>query len=266
MAQTKTVNMIPDDSLPRVSVSQYDVGREVTFKLVEGSEDYLIPIGATAKVQGTKPSGLGFSVDATIAEGRKAVTIESTEGMTDEWGCIDSEVVIFDGEDRLGSANFTLAVERSPHPEGTTDGSAERIIPELTLILQRIEADMEKAEVLQESEAWAVGTRDGVPVSEEDDTYHNNSKWYADQSAEEAEQSRQSALDATAQKNAAAASATAAESAKAGAQSAKADAESAEVAARAAADRAEAVFSIAGSVAFAVNPDSSVTMIFTEEE
>ena len=266
MAQTKSVNMTPNDSLPRVSVSQYDVGREVVFKLAEGSEDYLIPIGATVKVQGTKPSGLGFSVDATIAEGRKAVSVETTSGMTDEWGNIDSEVVVFNGEDRIGSTNFTLAVERSPHPEGTTDGSAEVIIPELTLILQRIEADMAKAEVLQESEAWAVGERDGVPVSQDDDTYHNNSKWYAEKSAEEAEQSRQSALDATAAKNAAAASKTAADGSKdAAAAQASAAAMSAGAAA-AAADRAEAVFSVAGDVAFAVNPDGSVTVTFTEEE
>lgn len=34
----------------------------------------------------------------------------------------------------------------------------------------------------------------------------------------------------------------------------------------AAADRAESVFSIAGDVAFAINPDTSVTVTFTEEE
>lgn len=36
--------------------------------------------------------------------------------------------------------------------------------------------------------------------------------------------------------------------------------------AEAAADRAEATFSVAGSVVFAVNPDTSVTATFTEEE
>lgn len=32
----------------------------------------------------------------------------------------------------------------------------------------------------EDSEAWAVGTRDGVPVSSDDPTYHNNSKWYSE--------------------------------------------------------------------------------------
>lgn len=34
------------------------------------------------------------------------------------------------------------------------------------------------------AEAWAVGTRDGIPVTTEDETYHNNSKWYAEESGE----------------------------------------------------------------------------------
>lgn len=33
----------------------------------------------------------------------------------------------------------------------------------------------------EESEAWAVGERNGVPVSPDDVTYHNNSKYYAEQ-------------------------------------------------------------------------------------
>lgn len=42
----------------------------------------------------------------------------------------------------------------------------------------------------EESEAWAVGERQGVPVTEGDDTYQNNSKYYSQQS----ESSAQSAL------------------------------------------------------------------------
>ena len=55
---------------------------------------------------------------------------------------------------------------------------------------------MEKAEVLQESEAWAVGERDGVPVPEEDGTYHNNSKYYKEQAEESATTAREAADEA----------------------------------------------------------------------
>lgn len=37
------------------------------------------------------------------------------------------------------------------------------------------------------AEAWAVGERRGVPVAEGDQTYHNNSKYYAEQAEAEAE-------------------------------------------------------------------------------
>lgn len=37
------------------------------------------------------------------------------------------------------------------------------------------------------AEAWAVGERHGVPVGSSDQTYHNNSKYYAEQAGGEAE-------------------------------------------------------------------------------
>ena len=35
---------------------------------------------------------------------------------------------------------------------------------------------------IEEAEAWARGTKDGEPVSSSDPTYHNNSKYYSEQS------------------------------------------------------------------------------------
>ena len=34
--------------------------------------------------------------------------------------------------------------------------------------------------ISEQGEAWAVGTRGGVPVGPTDETYHNNAKWYAE--------------------------------------------------------------------------------------
>lgn len=50
-------------------------------------------------------------------------------------------------------------------------------------------------EAKQVSEAWAVGERNGEPVEEDDPTYHNNSKYYAEQSALSAQASENSAED-----------------------------------------------------------------------
>ena len=39
----------------------------------------------------------------------------------------------------------------------------------------------------EESEAWAIGERNGIPVLDDDETYQNNSKWYAQQSENSAD-------------------------------------------------------------------------------
>lgn len=46
-----------------------------------------------------------------------------------------------------------------------------------------ITVDMQDSANVQRAEAWAVGTRHGTPVSSEDPTYHNNSKYYAEEAA-----------------------------------------------------------------------------------
>ena len=144
MAQVKNINMTPDTILPYLKLSQYDVGREISFVMKDGSQEYTVPSGATVKLEGTKPSGLGFTITCTV-DGSTATAV-TTAGMTDEWGPVVAELVVRQGDNRLGSSNVRFDIERSPHPEGTTDGSAEQIIPALTLLLSQIEEDLDDAE------------------------------------------------------------------------------------------------------------------------
>ena len=62
-----------------------------------------------------------------------------------------------------------------------------------------MEVDMGSAASENNAEAWAVGERKGVPVSETDQTYHNNSKYYAQQAGaiieEAAEEAVQQAVE-----------------------------------------------------------------------
>lgn len=48
-------------------------------------------------------------------------------------------------------------------------------------IEMEMEVEMGDASSESNAEAWAVGERKGVPVNETDQTYHNNSKYYAQQ-------------------------------------------------------------------------------------
>ena len=92
-----------------------------------------------------------------------------------------------------------------------------------------MEVDMGSAASEYNAEAWAVGERGGVPVDENDQTYHNNSKYYAGRC--------QHAETAAAQAEAAAAAAVIAQGK---AETAQGKAETAQTAAEAAQDAVEA--------------------------
>lgn len=153
------LNLVPASYLPEVHLSQYDIGRTITFTLKDGASDYSVPSGASVTVKATKPSGLGFEVACTFNGG--TVTLVTTETMTPENGRFPAELSIASGNTVIGTSNFIFNIERSPHPEGTIDGDAESLLPELTLLVERIEAAADsvdedtqivtdaKAEVLQ---------------------------------------------------------------------------------------------------------------------
>lgn len=164
MAETRNINITPGGTTPVIHVSQNDVGRSIAMNVTDGDGWYDLT-GSTVKLQGIKPSGLGYTVEGTVSG--HTVTIVTTKQMTDEHGNIASELKVTKNNTVIGTANIILAVERDPHPDHTTDGSLDEIIPTITLIMET-------------AEAYAVGTRSGVPVSSDDPAYQNNAKFYAD--------------------------------------------------------------------------------------
>ena len=131
--QNINVNIVPDNFPQTIRYSQGDIGRQFKINVA----DFDIPVGATVKIQATKPSGFGFSVAGVVSD--NSVTFTTTEEMTDEAGRFQAELQITAGGDVIGTANFLMIGERNPHPEGTTDGSQGTIIPELTLLVERVE-------------------------------------------------------------------------------------------------------------------------------
>ena len=121
-----------------IYVSQYDVGREFKINLTDGTGGYTIPTGAVAKIKGTKPSTLGFTLQGTISG--SSVTFTTTSEMTDEAGRIPVEISLTKDSTILGTKNFYLEVEEATHHPETPDGSREFTIPELTLILEELTA------------------------------------------------------------------------------------------------------------------------------
>lgn len=150
MIQSKTVDITPMKiTLPVIEMSQYDLGREVVIHMKDGS-DWFDLTGYTAKLQGTKPSGFGYTVDGVV-DGHD-ITFASSYDMTSEAGFIPSEVRLTKNGVSLGSLNVILHVEKTPHDVSVTDGSPESIIPEMTELVERAEA---AAEVLLDCSAIA---------------------------------------------------------------------------------------------------------------
>ena len=150
MIQTKTVDITPMKiTLPVIEMSQYDLGRQVIVHMKDGS-DWFDLTGYTAKLQGTKPSGFGYTVDGVV-DGHD-ITFASNYDMTSEAGFIPSEVRLTKDGVSLGSLNVILHVEKTPHDVNVTDGSPETIVPEITELVERAEA---AAEILLDCSATA---------------------------------------------------------------------------------------------------------------
>lgn len=136
MAQKININTTPGQFMPTLYYSQGDIGRTFELALVS-SDGWTVPAGATVEMVATKPSGFGFTVSGTLADG--VATFVTTETMTNEWGRFPAEIRITSGGVVIGTANFYLNGEKDPHPADTIDGDASEIISELTLLVERVE-------------------------------------------------------------------------------------------------------------------------------
>ena len=128
MAQYKNIDIVPDETITRVHLSQVDIGRTLIFYLFENALSWSVPASSTIKCQGTKPSGFGFSVSCTYSG--NAVTCVTTDEMTDEYGQIEAELVITSSDESqvFGTSNIILDIEKNPHPASTEDGNVETAI------------------------------------------------------------------------------------------------------------------------------------------
>ena len=143
--QNLNIDIVPGPYKQVIHYSQGDEGRQFVLNVV----GFDIPVGATVKCVGTKPSGFGFTMNGTPAG--NAVTFTLTDAETDEFGRFPAELVIESGGDVLGTANFYFEGEKNPHPDGTIDGQKGSVIPQLTLLVEAIENSNAKVESMTAS-------------------------------------------------------------------------------------------------------------------
>ena len=166
-------------------------------------------MGATINVEGIKSDGHAFSYECSYSG--NVVTVELTQQMTVLAETVPCELRIIDSDSSdIGTLNFKLEVEKSPIDDDTQISETE-----IPTIISLATSQMEDAEAwavgtkdgtpvtsddpqynnsakywanqvggqTQDAEAWAVGTKDGTPVTSDDPQYHNNSKYYAEQAS-----------------------------------------------------------------------------------
>lgn len=210
MNQSINLNLIPDGVKPVAKVSQFDVGRVVTFSLYQGPDVYTPPAGTTLEFRELKSDKhICVYEDAATLSG-STIMLETTQQMTASAGEALCQFKLTNGTDVLATLNFWLDVQTDPAAEGDiSDSDIPGIIVLATEQMERAEAAADSAAADAESaadskedaetaatsadasataaedsagdaEAYAIGTRGGTDVPSTDPAYHNNSKYYSD--------------------------------------------------------------------------------------
>lgn len=174
--QTFNLDLIPDGIPPIVHVSQYDKGQIWKFNIILNNTLFTIPQNSSVTVQGTKKDGTGFQYPCTYSGSQVVVTEE--QQMTIFYGDVKAEIVIVNGDDLIGTLNFIIRIEPAPLNDDTQ--ISETMLPLIEEAAEIAERIPEMVGYMETSEAYAVGTRNGVPVSSSDPAYENNSKYYAE--------------------------------------------------------------------------------------
>lgn len=182
--QSFNLDLIPSGVAPQVHVSQYDKGQTWLISLLAGDTPFNIPTGSSVYIQGTKPDHTGFQYDCTYTD--NVVTAIEQQQMTVIAGKVPCEIVISKSDAIIASLNFYLIIEPAALAEDTVISETDLpLIEEAVEAVERIPALIEQVEgFVEDSEAWAKGTKGGNPVTSSDPQYHANAKWYADQAAE----------------------------------------------------------------------------------
>ena len=175
--QTVNLNIIPKGIPDVVNASQYDVGRVVQFALYDGATPYNIPQGATVQIAGKKGDNHIFCYDQTdgvVSWSGNVVTITSTQQMTAYAGEVLAQLRVIDSGDTLATVNFKMLIQPRPDAEGDISDTE---IPAIIALAEAQELD---------AEAWAKGTKNGVPVTSGDEQYNDHAKYWAGQAREAA--------------------------------------------------------------------------------
>lgn len=114
------LNLIPGISAPvTVHCSQGDSGREISFRILSGTDVYNIPSGARVSIHGVRKDNGHYGPIACTFSG-STVTFTLTAEMTSVKGGGLAELEISSDGVVVGSTNFAVLVEKATFPTGVT--------------------------------------------------------------------------------------------------------------------------------------------------
>ena len=140
--QSINLNLIPDGVKPVAKVSQFDVGRVITFTLYQGAEIYTPPAGTVLEVRGMKADRKIFVYDDTATLSGSTITLTTTMQMTAAAGEALCQFKLTGiGGTEIATLNFWMDVQMDPAAEGDiSESEIPSIIAEATEQMHRAEA------------------------------------------------------------------------------------------------------------------------------
>lgn len=143
------------------------LSRVIKIHLTENGEDWKIPLGVTASYRVRKPDGYAIWNEAEIKSEENVILITLTEQTLAAAGRAYADILLvtnIDGEKQvLSTVSFIIIIMASPDiAENITSSNEFSRILDLT-----DNADI----ILNEAEAWAIGTKKGVPVIADNFSY-----------------------------------------------------------------------------------------------
>lgn len=113
------LDITPQGSYPVVYLSQFENGRQITFRILNKGANFVIPSGISAFASGLKPNGGYYEHVCTIDDTRKYVTMPVEADMTDIKGKGVANIVFTNSsQEKVISAKFIVNVQQTVSDSG----------------------------------------------------------------------------------------------------------------------------------------------------
>lgn len=171
-----------------IPAKQNDRGYLIILTITDCGQNIVDP-SDTATFREAKPDGTFYYGDCVVnSDGTVSLPIDDAGQMLAVAGYALFDVTIKNNAGVTKSTqNFVLDIQAAPGGESIPSSN---VWIELEQLIERVDA------YENDAEAYAAGTRDGVPVEPGDPAYNNNAPYYLQQTTEQAASARQSAANA----------------------------------------------------------------------